>query len=215
MAFEVKELRAHQHAQYLTIEDSDELNIVTCQMYFPEVGNKNNTSVTFEIKRSMDEALYKKIAAFECRVAKTLKTLKPELLSELSAECQKVLSGDCKNLQYNVRSNYYGFQGDPKMYLKGNWSTTTIVNFNNEPITADVLAAGTYQFVIRANMVYIGSHKNPDHIANLQLRIKEIRYDPIKAPKTKTKRASKRKVEEDVDNDNKKHSSHSSDTNSC
>lgn len=35
-----------------------------------------------------------------------------------------------------------------------------------------------YQFVIRANMIYVGEHKQDYHVGNLQLRITQLRYTP-------------------------------------
>lgn len=199
MAFKIQELREYKNAHYLSFlnDDDEELNITSNKIYLSDLKLSTGPSVTFELSRSLDEVLFKKIVNMEQRLAKTLKSLDPELQSKLSLECQKVLSSGSKNLVFNIRSNYYGFQGDPKMFLKGNWKTIKLVNFKNEPIMREQLGNGNYQFVIRANMAYLGPHKNPDQIANLQLRISEIRFDSAKVQKPK--RASKRKLDTAVE----------------
>ena len=42
-----------------------------------------------------------------------------------------------------------------------------------------MLGQGQYQFVIRANLVYFGKHMDGTCIANLQLRISQIRFKPL------------------------------------
>ena len=204
MCLIVKELKEFRNAHYLNFceNEGEELHITTSRIYLPDVNLNAGPTLTFEMPRSLDETLFKRVVCLENKVAKTLKNLSPEMETNLSFECQKVLTSGTKNLIANIRSNYYGFHGDPKMYLKGNWKTIKLVNFKGEPITRDQLKDGNYQFIIRANMAYLGPHKNPEHIASLQLRISEIRFEPLKTIKPRPKRAAKRRckpIEEDDD----------------
>lgn len=194
MSLIVKEFKGYQNANYLTFvenEGDENLFITSSKIYLPDVKLGTGPTVTFEMPRSLDESLFMKINSLENELSKTLKNLNPNIETNLSFECQKVLTSDSNNLLNNIRSNYYGFQGDPKMFLKGNWRSIKLVNFKDEVIARDVLKQGNYQFVVRANMAYLGPHKNPNHIASLQLRISEIRFEPLKFKKSSTKQKRK------------------------
>ena len=166
MTLKIKELKEFKNAKYLSFsnDDEEELFLTSNKIYLSDIKFAKGESVTFELHRSHDEVLYKKVIGMEERLAKTLKILDPNMISKLSQVIQNILR-ESKNLIYNIRSNYYGFQGDPKMFLKGNWKTIKLVNFKKEPITRDQLGSGNYQFVIRAIMSYLGPHKNLAQIA--------------------------------------------------
>lgn len=208
MSLKIKDFKEFKNANYLTLcnDDDEELLLTSNKNYLSDLKFANGPTVTFELSRSRDEVLFKKVVGMEDRIAKTLKTLDPEIVTKLSTDCQKILSSGSKNFIYNIRSNFYGFQGDPIMYLKGNWKTIKLVNFKNETIQREELGNGNYQFIIRANMIYLGPHKKPEHIANLQLRITEIRFEPLKAQKHR--RASKRKLNDSLLEDPKSKNEH-------
>lgn len=145
--------------------------------------DSSQENITFIIKREMSQALYDEVLKLESCLVNTIKNIDNKYFVNFPFHCQQMLSQHSLNDDL-LRPNYYS---SGLMYLKGNFNNIKIMS-GNEQIHKSKLGPGKYQFIIRANLAYIGPHKEPKQIANLQLRISEIHFTPKPAlKKIKTK----------------------------
>lgn len=149
----------------------------------------NGSSIVFKISRSMCPDFYNLIIGLEDKIVEIIKDLPNELCNQLPFRCQNVLNVHPEKFtsQYIkslIRPNYFGDNGpdgDPVIYLRGNFSSLKIFNWSLEEVSKQSLKqGGEFMFCVRANMIYCGQHKNPMHGFNLQLRISEIIFRPTK-----------------------------------
>ena len=143
-----------------------------------------DATLTLPIESTQSFNLHDTVLKMETKLSNTLKILSPEHQSKLPYHCQKVMTGLVNNLfgEELVRPNYFSGGQYPVMYLKGNYKSMQMLDFDNRKITVADLGPGHYQFLIRCHMVYMGTHKNPAHISNLQLRITQLRFKPLSEP---------------------------------
>lgn len=149
---------------------------------------RNNNYLTWRISKQDSEPLYNRITKFESDVLRLLKSLDLVTVSKLPQICQNQLMQPPVDPNWScLRPNYTNdSNGNPAMFLKGDRNKMVIHDSDSVPITDAILVDGTYQFTIRADMIYLGEHKNPGQIANLQLRVSKALFTPA-TPQTPTR----------------------------
>jgi len=178
---------------------------ITTDLIFLTPFNVSGTSITFSIDSIQSVALYNQVTAMETTLKKMLKNLTSSQKSQLPLHCQKVLEDNPNRFDEMVHPNHFTVDGqNPVIYLKGNYNSIQILDFDNKKIKNANLGPGYYQFVIHSYMSYMGEQKNPLHIAGIQLSLSIIHYRPFQAtipalanvskPKRKTKRSSVRRL---------------------
>ena len=177
--FGVKHLKEFGHGHYLVGEDSltytDILSIATAP-------NNFGGTVTVKISRSMNEKLFQEVLALENAAANTVRALDEEKLKQLPVDISSLIRKRRNDPTWQcLRPNYCNkdeHAADPTVYLKGNVSAIGVFDFAGSFLPMHCLGTGLYQFAIRTNMVYMGAHKEEYHVANLQIRIAQLRYTP-------------------------------------
>lgn len=174
------EVKAFGHGHYLIIPDGPLVH--TDLLRFHVKPNIFQGTITFKVPKSLSEKLYSEIVAMENRAANTLRQLTDVQLNQLPEKISTQIRTRRNDPNWQcLRPNYFS-QGeqmsDPTFYLKGNIYGISVFDFAGNYLPVQYLNEGMYQFVIRANMIYIGEHKNDYHVGNLQLRITQVRYTP-------------------------------------
>lgn len=170
------------NAVYLTVE-TNEGNapfIITDVFFFNNV-EKTDYTITCRINRPVSETLYQAVQQLESELVLALKEMNDAMYVTLPFECQKQLAEYPREMYpHLLRSNYLNQTGYPTMFLKGNFKNMKIFSMNdNRVLQPQELTTGNYRFMIRSNLVYFGKHTKPNQIANLQLRISEIYFQPV------------------------------------
>lgn len=162
---------------YLYIKSAtDETPMIHTQsMHFSEMMNLAE-NITFKVFKSNSVALYNEILEMESVASKLVKTLSPDYIKNLRFEHQAYIGINCNNDSWECLRPNYCTENKPTMYLKANTKSVRAYDLEGNDIPLYQLQPGYYQFVIKANTIYMGQHKVEHHIGNLQLRITQIRY---------------------------------------
>ena len=142
----------------------------------------NKDRIMFSIKQSEYPQLYERVAYLENAIELYIQNMSDEQYNALPPICKFHFDMTQNIVDANrVRPNYWKHKTDDDsvMYLKGNVQNIRFYDWSGAKISPDMLGQGQYQFVIRANLVYFGKHMDDTCIANLQLRISQIRYKPL------------------------------------
>ena len=153
----------------------DEMNIYANAIRY------DDECIKFVIPKRQDEKLYENINKLEQHLNELFK-------DKLNTEYIDLFPEDIKHMYIKnisredwvpVRPNYK--YNDTILFLKGNWKSMNIFNYQGIPISQQELGPGIYKFKIRANLVYIGQHNgiqscDKDYVCNVQLRVTEIWY---------------------------------------
>ena len=175
----VKEVKAFGNGHYLVMDvplvHTDILQVLNSPNNF--AGN-----ITFKITRGMSETLFQEVLALENKAANTLRALDDEKLMSLPDHIRTQIQQRREDPTWQcLRPNYFQSEElaeNPTLFLKGITLNVAVFDFAGSYLPAQYLQSGQYQFVIRANMVYIGEHKHDYHIGNLQLRLAQVRFNP-------------------------------------
>lgn len=183
-----------RYLYFLNFED-DKKPKITTDIIPIEALNIDSTQLSFTITKSMCTSLFDRIVSIETSLGTMMENMTKDYFEELPFHCQKVMNDNPSNCKNSLRPNYFNLSGDPTLYLKGNLNAVKIFSWDGkDELSSDQLGPGHYLFTISANRAYFGSHKKPEHIANLQLRIAEIFYRPTSSqpPKTPHKKSLSR-----------------------
>ena len=139
----------------------------------------NKVNMCFIIRGDADRDMKDKVVKLENELDLKIKALDSNKFSEIFPDlCCQLYYTNFKDPEYKcVRPNYYG---NDKIYLKGNFNTMRVCSLDNpnQLIKPSLLGAGEYQFFISKDSVFGGKHGTKGFIANLQLRIREVRFRP-------------------------------------
>ena len=138
-----------------------------------------NGSLTLKLRKEDSQKLYDEIQKYEAKAIDVIKSSHHDDVSFLPVDWIMQMSENGE--ENSIRPNYWQDADAERIYLKGNYWSLRMYNVNdNSRLSTFDLGDGYYQLVIRANAIYIGAHKNPQHLFNLQLRVVQIRYSPLK-----------------------------------
>jgi hypothetical protein len=142
----------------------------------PEV---NGNQLVFCISEDSCPELYRRTLEMEQQLAESIPKLPYEIWTEIPQDVQRAL-GD-NEVAKHIRPNYYSNadQSSPKIFLKGTLKNLKIYR-DDQLVTANDLDDGYYDFIISADTLYCGPHKEVVHKANLMLRIVQLNFHPVK-----------------------------------
>jgi len=189
--------REYNGAQYLTLMNEHEVQqcISTEAIHIEKLNPEDDNTITFTITEAMCKKLFIDVINLETQLVKTIQCMEPVHFDNLPLHCSSVIKENYNNCNAVIRPNYFKLN-ENTMFLKGNFVNMKMFDWSGKKeLMKKQLGPGEYKFWIRASMVYIGPHKNPLHIANLQLRICELCYRPFPMkgnPIIKAKRVNKR-----------------------
>ena len=184
MSLEIEKTKYFNNAFYIFTQPESGPYLHSDILYLDEtaVGVKNGI-LTFKITKPDNENLYNQISEMEEKVNYMVKNLDGEIFYQLPFEMQNRIMQRSVDLDWDcVRPNYFKtpyLLEQPTMFLKGNLPNMMVYNYNGERVPIPNLRSGYYQFMMRTNTVYVGPHKSDCHVANLQLRLVQVRYSPV------------------------------------
>ena len=140
----------------------------------------NNNQIIVPIKKSQSESLYTEVLAAEHAVALLIRELDGSIIADVPQVCKDIY--ERYNQTHSLVRSIYRFtsnETEPTFYLKGNIGAMKVTDWSDNPINPKQLGQGRYQFIIRANLLYFGTHQDETCMVNLQLRISHLRFTPL------------------------------------
>jgi hypothetical protein len=136
-------------------------------------------SISFPISEDMSPELYAKVTTLEAMALDGIKHMEKSYYTGLPPLCQEMIVKHGEDLMQVLRPNYKTSPyGEQTIWLKGNLATMKVLDANNQFIDISKLGPGQYRFIIRANLMYFGPHKDDNQVCSIQLRISELQYTP-------------------------------------
>ena len=181
MSLKIQNQRKFLFGNYIFLKEDDEsVPVINTPDVFVPVTSiiAEENGLTFRIKKQDSEALYNSVMEMEDRVSLLLRFLDDDALKKMPDAIKAVFKYNQVDMDWEcLRSNYFSSEQypHPTIYLKST-PRTVMVNTVGEKLKPEDLSSGYFRFRIKAETVYIGAHNRANQVANLQLRILDMRF---------------------------------------